>query len=423
MKKFIYFVSIALLAFGINACEPQREKEPEKTVLEGLSFQEEKLELNVGEVRTLEVVVTPSDAEDFVLQWESSDETVASVSDAGEVTALSAGTADITVSSGEVSANCTVIVKKIREQVEINIEVKALSASDAELTVSAVSGQIMPDDNLKLTITNTFTGEDIQTIENTVSAEGDVVETLEGLIPAHVVYGIEALLTTSDGQSVTATSEYEHVWDEEGIVYDCEGNKYTTVVVEGQEWIVENLHVGMLNDGTPVERLDATDAWLAATESPAWCFYNNDEANGDKYGYLYNYPSVSSGKLCPVGWRTPTHEDWQNLGVAVGGTLYSDEWGDYFSMIGIHLKATEGWTDGKNGRDTYGLSFLPGGCRNAQDGTFNLEGSTAYMWSSTPVENSEYGEINVWYITNWNLSNIRVVGTGGFSVRCVRDVQ
>ena len=91
-------------------------------------------------------------------------------------------------------------------------------------------------------------------------------------------------------------------------------------------------------------------------------------------------------------------------------------------MIGVHLKATEGWTDGKNGKDTYGLSFLPGGCRNAQDGTFNLEGSTAYMWSSTPVEGSEYGEINVWYITNWNLSNIRVVGTGGFWVRCVRDV-
>lgn len=419
MKKFVYFVSMALVSLGINACKPEEPAGPE---LEGLAFKTPEVELAVGDVYTLELTITPADAVYDGLLWASSDEAVASVSDDGEVTAVSAGTADITVNSGEISATCKVTVKENREQVEMKIEVRALSANEAEVTVSAVRGQILPEDNLRLTVVNTFTGEEIQTIENTVSAEGNIVETVEGLIPAHVVYGIDALLTTPDGQSVTAESEYEHVWDEEGIVYDCEGNKYTTVIVGNQEWIVENMRVGMLNDGTPVERLDATDAWIAANESPAWCFYNNDEANGEKYGYLYNYPAAGSGRLCPVGWRTPTHEDWQNLGVAVGGTLYSDEWGDYFSMIGVHLKATEGWTDGKNGKDTYGLSFLPGGCRNAQDGTFNLEGSTAYMWSSTPVEGSEYGEINVWYITNWNLSNIRVVGTGGFSVRCVRDV-
>lgn len=422
MKKLFFMAVMAVAAVGLNACKPD---EPVKLSLEGLDFESTEVELTVGEVYVLKVTVTPSDAEGYSLLWSSSDEAVAAVND-GTVTALSAGEADITVSSGDISAVCKVAVKENippREEVVLEIGTVALSAAEAELTVSAASGEFMPEDTLRIKVTNTFNKEDVQEFETVISSEKDFVETISGLIPAHVVYSIEAALSTPQGKMSTVSSEYEHVWDEEGVVYDCEGNVYTSVVVENQEWLVENLHVGMLNDGTPVEFLMGTDEWLAATETPAWCYYGNNADNGDKYGYLYNFSAAGSDRLCPVGWRTPTHEDWQNLGIAVGGTLYSDEWGDYFSMIGIYLKATEGWEDGKNGQDTFGLSFLPGGCRNALDGTFNLAGSTAYMWSSSPVADSQAGEINVWYITNWNLSNIRVTGTGGFSVRCVRDAR
>ena len=137
MKKFVYFVSMALVFLGINACKPE---EPAGPALEGLAFKTTEVELAVGDVYTLELTITPADAVYDGLLWASSDEAVASVSDDGEVTAVSAGTADITVNSGEISATCKVTVKENREQVEMKIEVRALSANEAEVTVSAVHG-------------------------------------------------------------------------------------------------------------------------------------------------------------------------------------------------------------------------------------------------------------------------------------------
>ena len=102
MKSLLYAASLTFLAACLAGCkpeepqEPQEPQEPEKPVLESLSFEQTELELNVGDVHLLEVIASPSDAEGYTLQWESSDEAVASVSDDGEVTALSAGTADIT---------------------------------------------------------------------------------------------------------------------------------------------------------------------------------------------------------------------------------------------------------------------------------------------------------------------------------------
>lgn len=112
-------VPVTLLAACLTAC-----KSNEAPVLESLSFAEEGLELNVGDVRQLEVIVNPPDAQGYVLQWTSSDEAVASVNDEGEVTALAAGTADITVSSGEISATCALTVKTTYEYVDLGLSVK-----------------------------------------------------------------------------------------------------------------------------------------------------------------------------------------------------------------------------------------------------------------------------------------------------------
>ncbi len=87
MKSLLYAASLTFLAACLAGCKPE---EPAKKALEGLSFERTELELNVGDVYSLEAIVSPSDAEGYMLQWESSDEAVASVSDDGEVTAVSA---------------------------------------------------------------------------------------------------------------------------------------------------------------------------------------------------------------------------------------------------------------------------------------------------------------------------------------------
>ena len=137
MKSLLYAASLTFLAACLAGCkpeepqEPQEPQEPEKPVLESLSFEQTELELNVGDVHLLEVIASPSDAEGYTLRWESSDEAVASVSDDGEVTAVSAGTADITVSSGEISATCAVTVK----EPVISVESVSLDVQQLELNI------------------------------------------------------------------------------------------------------------------------------------------------------------------------------------------------------------------------------------------------------------------------------------------------
>ena len=68
------------------------------------------------------------------------------------------------------------------------------------------------------------------------------------------------------------------------------------------------------------------------------------------------------------------------------------------------------------------ISFLPGGYRNNNNGTFNNLGNNGNLWSST--ENSS---TNAWN-RNLNYNNTQVNRNNnnkqnGFSVRCVRDLK
>lgn len=76
---------------------------PESTV----SLNRAVLALDVGEKETLKV----NEETDETCAWSSSDPTVATVSDSGEVTALAAGNAVITAHVGDAEATCAVTVK------------------------------------------------------------------------------------------------------------------------------------------------------------------------------------------------------------------------------------------------------------------------------------------------------------------------
>lgn len=68
------------------------------------------LEISVGDIYILNAIVFPENTTDKKISWASSDERVTTVSDEGLVTGISAGTATITASCGEVSATCEVTV-------------------------------------------------------------------------------------------------------------------------------------------------------------------------------------------------------------------------------------------------------------------------------------------------------------------------
>ena len=92
------------------ACNKEKEKEKEKNVT-GVTLEPTTLTLAVEETATLTATVQPADAINQAVGWTSSHPEVATVSD-GLVTAKSAGTATITVTTqeGGFTAECMVTV-------------------------------------------------------------------------------------------------------------------------------------------------------------------------------------------------------------------------------------------------------------------------------------------------------------------------
>ncbi|MCH5227227.1 MAG: Ig-like domain-containing protein [Muribaculaceae bacterium] len=81
-------------------------------IAEEIILNKNQVELYINETVELEATILPEDATDKSVEWSSSDESVATVSEEGEVTALSVGKAIITARCGDVSATCEVTVQK-----------------------------------------------------------------------------------------------------------------------------------------------------------------------------------------------------------------------------------------------------------------------------------------------------------------------
>ncbi len=140
-------------------------------------------------------------------------------------------------------------------------------------------------------------------------------------------------------------------------------------------------------------------------------------ANYVNYGVLYNFTAVSSGNICPPGWRSPTDSDWGNLVGALGGP----------SVAGGKMKITTicgsvpCWASPNTGAtNSSGFSVLPGGYREGGDGSFVTLTAHAYFWSSTGVQDNSFGgwRRNIFYNGEYidRQSDNR---DRGFSARCV----
>lgn len=124
MKKILFFLVVSAI-LAAAACTPEDNPdgpvddgegtEPQDTTatviaVERLVLDTVELSLYEGESYTLSVSVFPEEAQDYSLEWTTSDVDVATVAQDGTVTAVSAGEAVVTVSTGDVSAECAVTV-------------------------------------------------------------------------------------------------------------------------------------------------------------------------------------------------------------------------------------------------------------------------------------------------------------------------
>ena len=225
------------------------------------------------------------------------------------------------------------------------------------------------------------------------------------------------------------------------------------VAIGSQVWMSTNLNVSTYRNGDVIPQVQDKDAWaklITGVGNPvnlgAWCYYENNAANGTKYGKLYNWYAVNDARgLAPAGWHIPTDGEWTVLSTYLGGE----------DVAGKKMKSTSGWESwtediicsncktwnaeyrGKkecnvcqdtrvNGKKTYsgngtnssGFSGLPGGCRDI-NGYFHYVGDRGFWWSAS--ESNESFDWNRRLYNNYSFlhrdNDYRYPG----SVRCVRD--
>lgn len=184
------------------------------------------------------------------------------------------------------------------------------------------------------------------------------------------------------------------------------------VKIGSQTWAAKNLDVTHFRNGDLIPEAKTDEEWIKAGQEgrPAWCYYNNDPENGEKYGKLYNWFAVNDpGGLAPEGWHIPGDEEWLQLTDYLGGE----------EIAGLTMKSSEGWHKDGNGNNDSGFNGLPGGSRSI-NGLFLGTRLYGFWWSSTETY---YTNAKYRFLENYlDLVGNRSHNKGyGFSVRCVKD--
>ena len=178
------------------------------------------------------------------------------------------------------------------------------------------------------------------------------------------------------------------------------------IKIGNQEWMTKNLDVDCYANGDPIPQVQNSEKW-ERLKTGAWCYYNNDPSNGEKYGKLYNWYAINDERgLAPQGFKVPSMKDWKVL---------LNHLGD--DVAGQKLKSKTGWKEEGSGTNESKLNFCPGGYRNYS--TYFGINEYTHIWSSM-----EENEQSAFYISlNYYADNVFSTHTfkySGFYVRCIK---
>ncbi|MBF0432707.1 MAG: T9SS type A sorting domain-containing protein [Fibrobacteria bacterium] len=176
-----------------------------------------------------------------------------------------------------------------------------------------------------------------------------------------------------------------------------DGQVYKKTVIGEQTWMAENLNYD-------------------ASGGKSLC-YNSQEASCEKYGRLYDYPTVIADNhgndqdICPEGWHMPIRAEWMELMSFVGGE----------NTAAWALEAVGEW-GGSATTDKYGFAMLPSGFTKA-DGVFYQLGNQGILWIDNEGNNvmmSPTFNIGGNNLILWQYVASDVAGWS-FAVRCLKD--
>ena len=119
---------------------------------------------------------------------------------------------------------------------------------------------------------------------------------------------------------LTAYGDYgaeESAW-QCGDPLEYQGYDYETVQIGEQCWFAENLRAENYRNGDAIPA-GLSDSDRVSTTEGATTVYQNDAANLEQFGRLYNWFAVTyEWAVCPHGWHVPTDDEVMTLELSIG---------------------------------------------------------------------------------------------------------
>jgi uncharacterized protein (TIGR02145 family) len=203
-------------------------------------------------------------------------------------------------------------------------------------------------------------------------------------------------------------------------VIDNDGNSCASVKINSVEWLKTNLNVTHYRNGDVIPEVTDPALWNGLTTG-AWCYYNNDPANGK----LYNWYAVNDPRgLAPAGWHIPTDAEWSSLttflgGENVAGQKLKDNGATSWAASSISFNTNQsGFSALATGVGYLNYHYVSGSTPALSD-LFKWQNEATYWWSST-LNGSAVWTLNVAYQTNATTRSV-ALKTSALSVRCVKN--
>lgn len=185
-----------------------------------------------------------------------------------------------------------------------------------------------------------------------------------------------------------------------------------TVTIAKTDWMLENLNVSNYRNGEPIKQAKTKDEWIKCAKKGVgcWCYYDNDDKNGTKYGKLYNWYAVNDSRgLAPKGWHIPSDDEFDELIEALGGK----------TEAGKKMKSNLDWTKNCNPTNESGFLAIPAGFRSST-GEFLFKDTYALWWSSTNFKDDKAWYYYLFCDLDFAVKYYYSKGDG-FSIRCIKD--
>ena len=400
MKKYLSALAALALLF---ACTPEDATtgtdntgdntggNTGSTVVEltGITLSEHDITLEVGANKVLEVTFTPEDATNKEVTWESSDPSVATVTD-GIVVGVAPGTTEVVAKSGSLTDKCTVTV--VLHATSISLDLTEVTLAPEE--TATLTATVLPA-NTTDALEWSSSDEAVATVADglvTAKARGETTitaktgeqsatckVTVKNPIPDGAVdLGLSVYWATCNvGASVPEEYGYYYAWGE-------------TETKEKNSW--------------------ETYKWLFVIEYATLTKYNTDSSYGtvDNKTVLDPEDDVAHVKL-GGNWRMPTSSEVDELMSTRNNSNYQWEWKS--------LNGHNGWLV------TYLVNnssiFLPAaGYR--YDTYLGDVGSDGGFWSSSLYTVYPYGAWSV-YFGSGGVYRYHLSRCDGFSVRPVSE--